>query len=371
MSADTVHTTVPTTDNAEAIDIADSAAVQVTDKSKPATKARQRKTAGKAGSGQSRTTAKAKLNGKAKPPAAKTVRRRSVATDTMDTLHHEHQHVDKLLAAMEEQLELLEPGQSADYALLQDMMHYFCSFPDRFHHPREDVVFRFLIERDRRFLGYVKQLEADHIDMKADGLILLEKIKDICQQGVCNEPERLKVQLQDYVDFYRMHMNLEESKVFPGIRQALTKSDWNAVDKELQQQGDPLFGDIVKARYQGVSDYIESLEHEADDDVVVSSSPWRALSRSVAIAGSGIKEMNRVCRQRSRLGWAGNKRALERALDKDEADKLSDLPSLVMKRNMMHISEGFSDVRAIAKATRERLANKGNGKKRGKAFKRG
>ena len=63
------------------------------------------------------------------------------------TLHKEHSNFAKLLDLLEARLSSNQPGEDTDYALMLDVMEYMTHFPDRFHHPREDLAFRRLQRR--------------------------------------------------------------------------------------------------------------------------------------------------------------------------------------------------------------------------------
>lgn len=277
------------------------------------------------------------------------------AVSLLDTLHAEHVHMATLLDSIETQLQHLRSGTSVDFRLLLDMVHYFYSYPDKFHHPREDLAFTYLIDTDRRYTGYIKELELQHRDMHTDCRYLHEKLEQVVAGSDDIDLERLAVLLQDFVDFQRMHMDLEEGKIFPALRQHLSDEQWAQVERDCERLADPLFGDVVDSRYANVIDYIRSLEEEGDGELIAGTSTMGRLLHTLALSRRGMAQTGSVIRQRSRLGWEGNKRALQRALDEDEPDSLMDLPGLVMRRNVLHMREGMSDVMAVWRATGQRV----------------
>lgn len=68
--------------------------------------------------------------------------------DIVHTLHSEHQYFEFLLRTLEEEAEKLQPGKIPDYHLLRDIVDYFARYPDQYHHPREDMLFNNMLERD-------------------------------------------------------------------------------------------------------------------------------------------------------------------------------------------------------------------------------
>jgi hemerythrin-like domain-containing protein len=55
--------------------------------------------------------------------------------------------------------------------------------------------------------------------------------------------------LAHYVEFYRSHVALEESEIFPLAERALLATDWDELDAEFKPDGDPLTGAASQAPY--------------------------------------------------------------------------------------------------------------------------
>ena len=83
-------------------------------------------------------------------------------SDTMLLLHSDHQSMAKLLALLDEQIRVIEDGDSPDYGLLQSMLDYLSAYPDECHHPKEDLVFRKLRARDRAAADSLKNIIDEH-----------------------------------------------------------------------------------------------------------------------------------------------------------------------------------------------------------------
>jgi hemerythrin-like domain-containing protein len=104
----------------------------------------------------------------------------------------DHVRFARLLDLVERELAAFHDGGQPDYGLLLDIVHYLRHYPDRFHHPREDVAFT--------RLGH--------------------------------------------------HLAAEEQQVVPRAGERLSPDDWAAVAAAAPVGPDPLFGDDSEARYR-------------------------------------------------------------------------------------------------------------------------
>jgi hemerythrin-like domain-containing protein len=117
-------------------------------------------------------------------------------------LREEHVHFRKLLDLLEKQLNFFHVGETPDYSLLTDVLHYMINYPDRFHHPTEDVIFA------------------------------------------------------RYVTYYRSHMDKEESDLFIVAETLLRDADWDKINAETMSRTDPMFGADIEQRYRAVYRHI-------------------------------------------------------------------------------------------------------------------
>ena len=62
-------------------------------------------------------------------------------TNDIDKLQSEHTDFAKLLDLLEAQIGLFHRGEQPDYNLMLDIFYYMTHYPDRFHHPKEDLAF--------------------------------------------------------------------------------------------------------------------------------------------------------------------------------------------------------------------------------------
>ncbi|HYA65132.1 MAG TPA: hemerythrin domain-containing protein, partial [Burkholderiaceae bacterium] len=82
--------------------------------------------------------------------------------DTLFLLRLEHGNLSKLLGLIEDQVAAADAGKPMDEELLSLAYKYFSDYPDRCHHPKEDLVYRRLSERDPDSRKGLRDLIAEH-----------------------------------------------------------------------------------------------------------------------------------------------------------------------------------------------------------------
>nr|VFJ61339.1 MAG: Hemerythrin-like domain-containing protein [Candidatus Kentron sp. DK] len=181
-------------------------------------------------------------------------------SETIRQLHADHVNMVRLLDLIEEQRELLQTGQMPDYVLMMDIMQYMTNYPDLFHHPREDVIFRRVTEYDRNARSMVDDLLRDHETLARQGAALFDLLHAVVHEQPV-ERETLETKLREYTSTLRAHMNVEEGQFFPIAREILQEEDWEKVDEVMGNREDPLFGkNIVEAEYLALYEHIRAHE---------------------------------------------------------------------------------------------------------------
>jgi hemerythrin-like domain-containing protein len=170
-------------------------------------------------------------------------------SNVIAVLDRDHANIAQLLDILESEILGIEVGKTPDFSLLQDIMRYMTKYPDRFHHPKEDVIFERLAKRHPEARADVDDILNEHVTV---GLVGQKFEKLLCMSGVdsIKARERLKTAGFAYVRALRRHMSIEEKKLFPLAIEVLTESDWQAIDEEVALLEDPLFGEMVADDYR-------------------------------------------------------------------------------------------------------------------------
>ena len=164
-------------------------------------------------------------------------------------LERDHANIARLLEILESEILAIEVGKTPDYPLMQDIMRYMAQHSDRFHHPKEDLIFAQLLKREPGARDDVEDLLEEHISI---GLVGQEFAGLLRASGVDSVAVRKQIGTSgfDYIRALREHMLREERKLFPLAMAVLTKKQWQIIDEAVNAIDDPLFDEMTADDYQ-------------------------------------------------------------------------------------------------------------------------
>jgi hemerythrin-like domain-containing protein len=171
----------------------------------------------------------------------------------LGALRAEHRHIASVLALLSDHLNAIERSELVNTAVLYEIMDYMITFPDRFHHPREDLIYSYAADLDERMASDKLRLESDHDRMARDGRDLLQCIED-WRAGEVAGTEVVRAG-REYVQRSYAHMSFEEQHVFPLINSVLSRADWRelAADEQFRPVRDPVFGRRVQREFRNMA----------------------------------------------------------------------------------------------------------------------
>jgi hemerythrin-like domain-containing protein len=170
-------------------------------------------------------------------------------------LKSDHENVATLLDILDDQIELVEKLENADYDLMRDIMHYMTTYPDGFHHPIEDVVIEMLIERQPSCRDFALSLVKEHADLAKKSRLFLEMLLKVIDGEVVLRKDIVALGT-DYIRALRCHMQKEDERLFPRAIEVLSEEDWKRISDKVERQRDPVFGEIVEAQYRSIYQFV-------------------------------------------------------------------------------------------------------------------
>ena len=170
-------------------------------------------------------------------------------TDPVTLWHAEHANFVRLLDVLERQLAVFQVGEQPDYDLMLNVIYYLRHYPDRIHHPQENVAFARLLVRDPTMKSQIDGLLQEHAVIAAAGETLLEHLNEVVA-GALEPRSIVEAAAATYLAYYRAHLAAEENEVIPRAVEILTPQDWAAVAAAVAAKPDPLFGEDIDARYR-------------------------------------------------------------------------------------------------------------------------
>ena len=181
--------------------------------------------------------------------------------DVIKELHAEHATMERLLKILDHQVEIFGEGGYPDYAMVEDIVLYFLTYPDQCHHPKEDLLARKLLEKAPDKAARLRGLAELHEELSQ----LTKKVAAIVR-NVLNEAELPRSQLvqatKEFIDSQRHHMEMEEEHFLPLAEQVLSQSDRDDLASELFEGSDPLFGPKTEEHFAVLRERILGWERD-------------------------------------------------------------------------------------------------------------
>ena len=177
-------------------------------------------------------------------------------------LRQEHANMAMLLDILDRQLAATKAGERLDYDMIKAILDYFISYPDLFHHPKEDLIFLRLRARDSDKAKPIAELLTGHEDLS----LLTRRFARAMFDQILNPGEVTQIWFaslgRKFVDENRRHMAREEEHFFPRALEVLSSEDWAAIDAQITNREDPLFGGLVEFRFRDLHGMILDLERD-------------------------------------------------------------------------------------------------------------
>ena len=153
--------------------------------------------------------------------------------DTLAQWHTEHVNFAKLLNILEAELDLFHKGDSPNYELMLDIMFYMTHYPDVLHHPREDLAFAKIKEREKSAGPTVDELVGTACAAAQDRRRAGQRPRRLVDGSIAPR-ESVETPGRAYVASFRHHMRTEEKKILPMATKLLRDNDWSEIKAAIQ-----------------------------------------------------------------------------------------------------------------------------------------
>jgi len=144
-----------------------------------------------------------------------------------------------LLRALEWQVAAFEKGDRPDYDVVGAALDYFQSFPDAHHHPREQLLFARLRERDRKAAEGVGDLGLAHSELAARAHKFAAALHAVLEDEEIPRDSFVRL-ARGFAGLQWQHIEMEETAFFPTAERVLTAMDWSDLDAMIALDADPL-----------------------------------------------------------------------------------------------------------------------------------
>jgi hemerythrin-like domain-containing protein len=158
-------------------------------------------------------------------------------------IRDEHQALSNMLRSIRM---LVDRGPENEterfFDVLRAMLFYIDEFPERLHHTKEsELLFPRVSRLAPQTADTIARLDSDH----ARGESAVRELQHLLLAWeLIGETRRdaFETAVDAYLLFYREHMRLEETEIFPVAHKVLSNADWNEIDTSFATNCDPLTG---------------------------------------------------------------------------------------------------------------------------------
>lgn len=171
-------------------------------------------------------------------------------TEVMRVLQREHANMAALVKTLDWQIREFEVGGQPDYDVIRSVVDYFLSFPDLYHHPKEDLVYEKLKQRAPDVVERIGDLRREHEMIAARSREFSAGLKAILEEEAHVPREAFVRWGRSFIDVQMRHMTMEETEFFPVAQQVLSDQDWQELETAMTTPEDPLFGEKVGERFE-------------------------------------------------------------------------------------------------------------------------
>jgi hemerythrin-like domain-containing protein len=178
--------------------------------------------------------------------------------DILAHLQIDHRNMRQLLRVLEQELDAYGAGGAADFDLMQQVLEYTLHYPNLVHHPREEALFRRLLERDPPSKAMVGDLTREHHELEDLTHRFAAALHNVAHD--VEVPRALFGKLADeYIARSRRHMDIEEQTFLPRLVAVFSEQDWADFDGLAARGYDPLFGTAIEQHYRTLHERILDL----------------------------------------------------------------------------------------------------------------
>lgn len=134
--------------------------------------------------------------------------------ETLVGLQNEHRNLARIAGLLDSRAAARTPPDTAGLALITDAVYYLTHFPDAFHHPREEVLARWLERQGVLPKVLLDTLATQHHALAAQGRDLLRDLESLLRIET-ETWEGLAPRLLAYAEALRQNMATEEERLLP------------------------------------------------------------------------------------------------------------------------------------------------------------
>lgn len=184
----------------------------------------------------------------------------------MAQLITDHKNLKRLLDILDSQVKsfiLNTDEDENDFAILLETLEYISVYPQKWHHPAEELVFRYLLKHDltdaeRVSVTLIKEQHRS-LDIVTDSL---QSLFLTIANGSIVPMENIADRFCNFLDLQNEHIETENMSIFPLMAQKITAQEWLEIGSQLDFVSDPLFNQRARYEYNALYRFLSSVNED-------------------------------------------------------------------------------------------------------------
>jgi hemerythrin-like domain-containing protein len=181
--------------------------------------------------------------------------------EVLTGIWNDHAQMKWLLDALERQLVVFRQGATPDYEIVGGVIDYCLSYPEQFHHPKEDAILECLERRDPDAAAELNNLTDEHEHLNGLTRKFAAAVTQVLNDQIVPYAWFDDIAME-FIDYYRKHIDWEETVFLPATVRGLTEQDWNAVDTRFALYHDPVFGEQGEERFIALRNELLTMDRD-------------------------------------------------------------------------------------------------------------
>ncbi|WP_320825378.1 hemerythrin domain-containing protein [Reinekea sp.] len=178
-----------------------------------------------------------------------------MSTAILQKLSAEHKNIAQVLYCLRAQIKGYDdPEIEPNIGQIMDILDYICTVPERWHHPVEDIVFTRLLAKNPPHPEQVHTALAEHAELER----LTQELKTAFERVAMDIAVPVSLLYRTatlYLSRQMLHLDAEESVLFPMAEEYLDEDDWSDVEEAAQRVLESL-DDNTEREYDNLHDAI-------------------------------------------------------------------------------------------------------------------
>ncbi len=174
----------------------------------------------------------------------------------LESLKAEHVKFRRYLDMFESEVAKYETGESVNYPLVDLLLEYFTTFPDEWHHKKEDHVYDALAAAPRDEARALYDLRAEH-ERLTDGAKRFAAHIEHLRMGGDLSADVLQSEGRRYTEQLRRHMMREDTELIPLAERRLADEQWRAISTAISEELARSGGKVLAAKLAAMEERIE------------------------------------------------------------------------------------------------------------------